>query len=216
MSRHADWSPVGLDADPTPGDPDLVDAAARHYRDVADAITEARDRLRKIASGPEMESQAVEAFIETTETVSQEIQRAHERYDEVAAALATFAPLHADDPGPRRRRAPDARLAQGEACTPAQRVLDLARRDLADARTTALQAPPGTPPPGHSALETQVRPGRVDPDDARARLDGAIARAADAKRDFEALRQSARRAIDLVQRTDGLNDSAWDKIAERA
>jgi len=213
VSRHADWSPVGLDADPTPGDPDLVDAAARHYRDVADAITEARDQLRKIASGPEMESQAVEAFIETTETVSEEIQRAHERYDRVATALATFAPLHADAQDRADAALRSARLAEGELHA-AQRVLDLAQRDLADSRATALQAPPGTPPPDHSALETQVRRAASTRDDARARLDGAIARAAAAKRDFESAAASARRAIDLVQRTDGLNDSTWDKIAE--
>ncbi|WP_425436243.1 helix-turn-helix domain-containing protein, partial [Luteimicrobium subarcticum] len=37
VSRPSDWSPVGLDIDPTPGDPVLVLAGGRDYLDVATA-----------------------------------------------------------------------------------------------------------------------------------------------------------------------------------
>ena len=39
--RPSDWSPVGLDADPTPGDPVLVLSGGQEYQEVARSIDNA-------------------------------------------------------------------------------------------------------------------------------------------------------------------------------
>ncbi|SOD62838.1 hypothetical protein SAMN06297387_111196, partial [Streptomyces zhaozhouensis] len=41
MARPSDWSPVDMDSDPTPGEPDEVRELARELQEFADDVGEA-------------------------------------------------------------------------------------------------------------------------------------------------------------------------------
>lgn len=51
MTRPSDWSPVGLDEDPTPGDPDAVRTAAAQWRDASDTIARVRAGITRVGRG---------------------------------------------------------------------------------------------------------------------------------------------------------------------
>lgn len=86
-----DWSPVGLSADPVPGEPDVVRRGGEDYLDVATAITEARQTLATIDLGTYVISEAVDAIRTTATEVSENIARAHDRYQATGEALVTYA-----------------------------------------------------------------------------------------------------------------------------
>ena len=48
MTRPSDWSPVGLDADPTPGDPVLVLSGGQEYQEVARSIDNAASSMSRL------------------------------------------------------------------------------------------------------------------------------------------------------------------------
>ena len=50
MSRPSDWSPVDMDSDPTPGDPEEVRQLAEELQTFADDVGEALGRVRGMAS----------------------------------------------------------------------------------------------------------------------------------------------------------------------
>jgi hypothetical protein len=46
--RPSDWSPVGLDSDPTPGDPVLVLSGGQEYQEVARSIDNAASAMSRL------------------------------------------------------------------------------------------------------------------------------------------------------------------------
>ncbi|WP_454855222.1 polymorphic toxin-type HINT domain-containing protein [Promicromonospora soli] len=90
MSRPSDWSPVGLDADPTPGDPVLVLSGGQEYLDVADSIDNAASAMSRLDVDGTI-SLAVDALMETKEETVGEIRRAHGRYVAAGDALVGYA-----------------------------------------------------------------------------------------------------------------------------
>lgn len=211
-ARPRDWSPLDLGSDPTPGDPDQVDRAGRHYRDVADAIRTAASRLREIAQSPDMKSQAVEAFVGTAEEVASEIERAHTRYDGVGEALVAYSPLlqaAQDDADDALRRAVTAR----EEMQSAQLRLDHAESDLSRAQRDAMLAPPDAPPADFGAEQSAVTRARQDHDAAQRDLDRAKADAENAREAWERAANAAKARIEDVKDSGDLNDSTWDKVA---
>ena len=51
MARPADWTPLGLSADPVPGHPERVSHEAAHLSRMATTLTDQIAALRKIADG---------------------------------------------------------------------------------------------------------------------------------------------------------------------
>ncbi|WP_284294250.1 polymorphic toxin-type HINT domain-containing protein [Luteimicrobium album] len=90
MGRPVDWSPVGLDVDPTPGDPVLVLSGGREYLDVADAINGAAAAMARLDTGGAI-SQAVDALVEARDDTIGQIRKAHGRYVAAGDALITYA-----------------------------------------------------------------------------------------------------------------------------
>ncbi len=90
MSRPSDWSPVGLDADPTPGDPVLVLSGGQEYLEVADSIDNAASAMSRLDVEGTI-SLAVDALMETKEETIGEIRRAHGRYVAAGDALVGYA-----------------------------------------------------------------------------------------------------------------------------
>lgn len=88
--RPADWSPIGLDADPTPGDPVLVLSGGRDYLEVADSIDDAAAALNRLDVDGTI-SQAVDALMATKEDTVSQVRRAHGRYVAAGEALVGYA-----------------------------------------------------------------------------------------------------------------------------
>jgi hypothetical protein len=88
--RPSDWSPVGLDADPTPGDPVLVLSGGQEYLEVASSIDNAASAMSRLDVAGTV-SQAVDALMERKEDTIGEIRKAHGRYLAAGEALVGYA-----------------------------------------------------------------------------------------------------------------------------
>jgi hypothetical protein len=88
--RPSDWSPVGLDADPTPGDPVLVLSGGQEYLEVAGSIDNAASAMSRLDVEGTV-SQAVDALMATKEDTIGEIRKAHGRYVAAGEALVGYA-----------------------------------------------------------------------------------------------------------------------------
>lgn len=196
--RPADWSPVGLDSDPTPGDPVLVLSGGQDYLEVAGAIDDAAAAMARLDVSGTI-SQAVDALMETKEDTVSEIRRAHSRYQATGEALVDYAGA--------LERAQTATLAALERARQARAAADDAAgsrdrfQDLADGATDA---------------ETK-REYQQQADAAGSSADDANRRVSSARSDIEsAVNDRDRAAGDAVSRIeditsgDDLNDSWWD------
>ncbi|WP_157803869.1 polymorphic toxin-type HINT domain-containing protein [Luteimicrobium subarcticum] len=81
---------MGLDIDPTPGDPVLVLAGGRDYLDVATAIDDAASALDQLSVDGTV-SAAVDAVMDRKEDVIADIRKAHGRYEAAGNALVGYA-----------------------------------------------------------------------------------------------------------------------------
>ncbi|MDR7380953.1 polymorphic toxin-type HINT domain-containing protein [Promicromonospora iranensis] len=88
--RPSDWSPVGLDADPTPGDPVLVLSGGQEYLEVASSIDNAASSMSRLDVDGTV-SQAVDALMATKEDTVGQIRKAHGRYVAAGEALVGYA-----------------------------------------------------------------------------------------------------------------------------
>lgn len=197
MSRPMDWTPLES-RDPIRGDADTVRRGAQDYRRRADAIRTAAAKLREIAVGVDMDSDAVDEVRLGAEKVAQEISRALPRYEATAAALSGYVlVLEATQARSIRalRDAQEAQLAQAAA-----------GRAVAQALVDAT-APGADLGASHRAASNQQTA-----DDAMAR---AVRMLAAAVEDHDHAAAQARRLIDDAKDHDGLRDSRWDNIKGR-
>lgn len=204
MSRPADWSALGLGADPVPGDPDRVDLIGRLYIGTADSIVRAADDLDRIVDDRFGQAQAIDAIRDEVEDVSRRIRRAEERYRGVGEAMVAYAPK--------------LRTAQSDSALALQRAID-AQADAATAdRMVAYYddriADPATPPANLPALESS----RAEWAAARTTAGGASGSAEGLLADAVAHRDTAAGvasdAIRLVESSGDLNDSTWDNVSQ--
>ena len=90
----AAWAPLGLDEDPTPGDPERVTDEVRHLNSVATTILNQISALKKIAgddSDPLIGAYA-DKIRESAGDLVGTLQTVHERYTKVASALGGWEP----------------------------------------------------------------------------------------------------------------------------
>jgi hypothetical protein len=90
MLRPSDWSPVGLDSDPTPGDPVLVLSGGQEYQEVARSIDNAASAMSRLDVDGTI-SQAVDSLMSAKEDSIGEIRKAHSRYVAAGDALTGYA-----------------------------------------------------------------------------------------------------------------------------
>lgn len=199
MSRPIDWSPLGRDSDPVPGDSAEVERAGKSYQEVADAISLAARRLREIADHADLRSEAVEELRGKCREVADDIERAHTRYRGVGDALVAYAQPLATAQSESLRALRDAETAQAELAA-AQGRASRAEGDLDraadDADTTSLE----------SALRQangEVTAATTALARARTLCDGAV-------EDRDLAAQTAISAIREVEDSGGLNDGWWD------
>ncbi|MFC8797208.1 polymorphic toxin-type HINT domain-containing protein [Promicromonospora sp. NPDC057138] len=81
---------MGLDADPTPGDPVLVLSGGQEYLAVADSIDNAAAAMSRLDVDGTV-SQAVDALMDTKEDTIAEIRKAYSRYVATGEALMGYA-----------------------------------------------------------------------------------------------------------------------------
>lgn len=91
MSRPADWSALGLDKDPTPGEPASLTDLAHHVRGIADSIRTSLVRFDQLNHAEDdfwkSESGSAEGFKELKGELPGDMELAAKRYEGVAEAL---------------------------------------------------------------------------------------------------------------------------------
>ncbi|TDC21342.1 hypothetical protein E1265_18275 [Streptomyces sp. 8K308] len=95
MARASDWSPVDLDRDPTPGNPDEVRELADSLQTFADDVGEALGRIRGMAEDRAVLDWAglsAEAFRSEFDGVPGNLEKLQTSYDMAAQALQTYWP----------------------------------------------------------------------------------------------------------------------------
>jgi hypothetical protein len=86
------WQPLGLAADPVPGDPQAISAEAAHLASVARTITGQITALRKIASDDTEVGQHAEKIRTTALSLAGSLQSVATRYTKVSSALSHWVP----------------------------------------------------------------------------------------------------------------------------
>jgi hypothetical protein len=197
--RPSDWSALDLGSDPVPGEPWIVLSGGRDYLAVADAIKDAGRKLRTLDLGSAVVSQAVDALIETSGKVADNISKAEARYRATGDALSRYAP--ALETAQRESiealaLAQSARSAADSASNDKQHYLRLA----ADEHDT------------QQALSYTNLADGLDSDaaGAHAHLANAQGRVHDAMSARDRAAQSSIDDIHAITKDDGLHDSWWD------
>jgi len=191
MSRATQWEPL-CGADPTPGVPEEVARAGRHYGAMAEEIDGQVQRLKDIVSGT-LQGGYVQTLTSAAEGLKDDLARTSGRYREVGGTLQQWAPQLNDFQDEAERLRQQAVTAAG---------------DMSDNHEVVTVRPPDAPPPTDGQVaEANARQGRYD--DARGDLRRAQGRLLDLtdRRDAAA----AKVAADIRQESDdGLANSAWD------
>ena len=209
MSRAGhDWGLVDRSGDPVPGHPSTVMTGGKRYQEVADAIELAATRLRQMAGGLGMVSDAVDALEERCSDVARDIEKAEKRYRAVGDALVAYAtPFdHAQDESLNGVIA--AEHAHDD-LRRAQQSVGGAEDARRAAHRRAEQAPEGAPPADFSHVDAMVSDAHRAVADAEGRLRAARKRVDDAVEAHDSAARRARSAFDVIE-SDDLKDGWWD------
>lgn len=91
MARPTDWSAVGMQLDPVPGDPAEIRQSASSARSIEQAIAQQVERLKSLKDGEGWESESGEKFRDSAGDLAGAIEKAKGRYTQLAAALDEWA-----------------------------------------------------------------------------------------------------------------------------
>ncbi|WP_062203954.1 DUF6531 domain-containing protein [Streptomyces sp. NBRC 109706] len=231
MGRPADWSPLDLDSDPTPGDPDEVRELADELQEFADDVGEALGTIRGMASERAMLDWAglsADTFRAEFESVPGNLTKLEESYSLCSQALQGYWP--------------QLQTAQGMADRALDRAIS-ARADLAGASFALEEAQDWVGRAGEEAERLQregerenveppdedtVRAAARDQQAAASAAGAAQARVADAEQRLDAARQLAQDAREMreeaaricAQGVDEASDAGiqnkkwWEKLIE--
>ncbi|RKN39278.1 DUF6531 domain-containing protein [Streptomyces hoynatensis] len=200
MARPSDWSPVDMDSDPTPGDPEEIRTLADSLQDFADDVGEALGKIRAMASDRAMQDWAglsAEAFRSEFDEVPGNLTKLHTSYQLCAQALSAYAPQLDTAQGMADRALQRALEAQADLTT--------AQGQLADAQDWVSRAGEESDRlqqegQGSSAAppdEAQVRAATRNAQAAQEAASAAQTRVEDAQQRLDAARELARQARDM-------------------
>ncbi|GAB2919462.1 DUF6531 domain-containing protein [Streptomyces mayteni] len=198
--RPSDWSPVDLDSDPTPGDPEEVRELADGLQAFADDVGEALGRIRAMADDRavlEWAGRSADAFRAEFDGVPGNLEKLQTSYDLAARALRDYWPRLESAQGMADRALERAIAAQADLAS-AQGGLSDAEGwvERAAAESTRLQEAgerEGVEPPD----EAEVRAAARDAGAAREAAGAAQGRVDEASGSLDAARQLAREAREL-------------------
>jgi len=218
-SNTADWSPVGLDGDPTPGDAEEVDRQAKEFETTAEWMWWRADRLDDVLKQlgePHWSGYAAEAFAERLRTVSRACRDATARFMEAreAAAKWVIALWGQQNAADAALRAAEQALEDIDRAEATLGLLSSEHTDLLSAvaglQKTQRQYATTPPPPGTTvpttadvaaarrraeAAEDELRSARSGLQDAQERLEQAKRQARTAKEQYETEEQVLVRAL---------------------
>jgi hypothetical protein len=89
-SRPYDWSPLGLDADPVPGDPEAVSAESRRLGQTAQELRSQITMLQKIADDTTLKGKYAGTLRAHAQQLSQDLDKVATRYETVAGATGEW------------------------------------------------------------------------------------------------------------------------------
>jgi hypothetical protein len=194
MARPADWTPLGLSADPVPGDPEQVSHEAAHLSRMATTLTDQIAALRKIADGGAdavLVGQYAEKIRLSASDLAGQLGKVVGRYQKVSSALSQWVP--------------DLEHAQAQSA---------AALNEAEGPYRTLQIKPGFPASGKLTAAQQqdkqyydrsMQRAQLDLDAAKAKLASAVT--------FRDERASHWAGIINSAIDDGVKDSFWDGVA---
>ncbi|MFF2376351.1 DUF6531 domain-containing protein [Streptomyces xiamenensis] len=220
MGRGSDWSPVGMDSDPTPGDPERVEELADKLLAFADDVAEAQDKLRNLMGDGLLDSfvgETANAFGEQMEDVPPNLAKLHESHELAGEALAAYWPKLRQAQADADRALEDAVEAQSD--------LTSAESWLATAASSLETAQDEAEPPDEGEVRAEVRRALTDAENdhedaqsavtgAQGRLDAAKLLAQQAK---EAREEAASLCVsDLRTASDAgiKNKRWWEKVVD--
>jgi len=200
VSRPWDWSPLDLAADPVPGDPTDIRSSATAARATGTSIETQSRRLRRLATAEGWDSESGRTFTTAAEPLADAIDKAKQRYLDLASALDTYA----------------------DGLEDLQRQADAARLDADDAqearRTADKFVVPGETDPFEIDRQEAARTRAVDLADtdladAKAVITRLVGTGGDADGEYGALNDRAVAAIRLAG-DDELRDTWWDGVKQ--
>jgi hypothetical protein len=195
MTRPTDWTPLGLDSDPVPGDPEQISREAAHLSQVATTITDQIKALRQIADSGADESlkgQYADTIQSSATDLADQLGKVVGRYQKASTALSQWVP--------------ELEYAQSESVHALYEAEDAARRQKANAPVphTVSQQDTAQQKEQDQARSRVLQQADSDMAAARQRLDNAVA-----YRDAKA-RQVAATINDACD--DQVTDSWWDQF----
>ena len=200
MARPSDWSPVDLDSDPAPGEPESIRELADSLQTFADDVSEALGKIRNMASDEALMNWAglsADRFREEFDGVPDNLTKLQTSYEMCAQALQGYWPQLETAQGMADRALERALAAQSDLSV-AQGRLDDAQDWVgrAGAEAERLQAEgrrENAEPPDENAVRAATRNHQAAQEAAAA----AQAQVDDAAGRLEAARQLARDALAL-------------------
>ncbi|MGP3968015.1 DUF6531 domain-containing protein [Streptomyces sp. 6N223] len=222
MGRNSDWSPVGMDEDPTPGDPERIAELADSLLSFADDVATALSGVREMSGDgaiQAMTGETADAFAERFEDIPDNLTKLQESYELAGLALQRYGPLLASAQQDADAALEDAEEAQTD-LTSAQDWLTQAASALETAQEE--DEPEG---PDEEQLRSEVRravdDATTDRDNAQSAVDSAQSRLDAATRLAEqakaAREEAARRCVeDLEEASDAgmQNLSWWERVTD--
>ncbi|CAN5187890.1 hypothetical protein BH09ACT1_BH09ACT1_19790 [soil metagenome] len=181
------------------GDADVVENKARHYLDIADAISKATASLKKIAEPDSSISDAVDSIKDKTGDVAESISKAEKRYRKTSTALITYAGALRD----AQKRAHTAILAAG----------NVDDNGHAAAQKTHYETLAQTPGPDQAANQKQFDFWTQKVQDQQTDLGSASSDWQTAHDDKESAARTAADAIENSIKDSELNDTWWDNFS---
>jgi len=193
-----DWSAIGLDVDPTPGEPVLVLSGGREFLDIADSIAGAGVAMARLDVAGAV-SAAVDALMDRKEDSIGEIRKAQARYRAAGDALVSYASTLVQVQSDTLAALQRARVAQSDSQDAGGReryFQDLADSESDEQAKNVYRRKAETAASNLSAAGSVVARARADVESAVHTRDRAADSAAD--------------QINEITSRDDLNDSWWD------
>jgi hypothetical protein len=161
MTRPADWLPLGLEADPIPGDPERISQEAAHLSRVATTITSQIAALRKIGTGGSdgtLVGEYADTIRSSANGLADQLNKVEGRYQKTSQALNQWVPeleyaqsesiqalREAEDAARRQQASAPVTVPAGQKETTQQKQQDVARAKALQQADSDLGGRPPTP-----------------------------------------------------------------------
>ncbi|SFD43422.1 RHS repeat-associated core domain-containing protein [Streptomyces aidingensis] len=220
MGRASDWSPLDMDSDPTPGDPSRIEQLGNKFTTFADDVYDALQKVRALGEDGTLAAfvgESADSYRDKFDKVPPNLEKLHTSYDLAGQALLTYAPKLEDAQRDADQALTDAEDARAELAT-AQSWLERATSALEDAEEEA-------EPPDEEEVSAEVRRALADAqldagnaqtavDDAREKLNAAIALAQQAKEAREEAAERCKRDLEEASDAGMQNKKWWQKAVD--